>query len=87
MVRRYLKNVLIAIDQLANAIMFGDPDETISSKLGKAMRGNYGIGIKYLLYPFYKLVNAVFYILGEKNHCENSIEYDEGENDLWRYKF
>jgi hypothetical protein len=37
MVKRYIRNVLVAIDQLANALTFGDEDETISSKLGKRM--------------------------------------------------
>ena len=32
---RYLRNVLIAIDQLVNAILGGDPDETISSRVAK----------------------------------------------------
>lgn len=33
--KKYLYNILIGIDQLANAILGGDPDETISSRLGK----------------------------------------------------
>lgn len=33
--RRYVWNLLIAIDQLANAILAGDPDETISSRAAK----------------------------------------------------
>lgn len=33
--RRYFWNLLIAIDQLANAIMLGDQDETISSRAAK----------------------------------------------------
>ncbi len=35
MIRRYALNVLIALDQLANAILLGDPDETISSRAAK----------------------------------------------------
>lgn len=82
MVRKYIKNILIAFDQLVNAILFGDPDETISSKLGKSQRGDYGTGLRILLYPFAKIVDCVFYILGDKNHCQTSIEEDEGNNDL-----
>lgn len=33
--RRYLWNLLISFDQLANTIAGGDPDETISSRCGK----------------------------------------------------
>lgn len=35
MIKRYLLNVLIAIDQFFNALIGGDPDETISSRFGK----------------------------------------------------
>ena len=31
----YAHNVLLAIDQYGNAVFGGDPDETISSRLGK----------------------------------------------------
>jgi hypothetical protein len=33
--KRYCWNVLIAVDQLANALIAGDPDETISSRAAK----------------------------------------------------
>ena len=62
-----IKNILIAIDQLFNTIAGGDPDETISSRVGKYHKGSL----------LYKLLNFI-----EKNHCENSIEKDEGENEI-----
>ncbi|MCP4638863.1 MAG: hypothetical protein GY851_00445 [bacterium] len=34
-VGRYIINVLISIDQLGNSILLGDPDETISSRIGR----------------------------------------------------
>lgn len=36
--RLYLCNLAIAIDQLGNAILFGDPTETISSRMGKRLK-------------------------------------------------
>ena len=42
----YILNILIAVDQLINAILAGNPDETISSRVyyleknGKIMGGN-----------------------------------------------
>lgn len=33
--KRYGWNLLIALDQLGNALLGGDPDETISSRAGK----------------------------------------------------
>lgn len=35
MVKQYIWNVLVALDQLGNALTFGDPQETISSRMGK----------------------------------------------------
>jgi hypothetical protein len=32
----WLKNVLLSLDQLLNAILWGDPDETLSRRAGRA---------------------------------------------------
>jgi hypothetical protein len=59
---------LIGIDQAANAILFGDPDETISSRAGKGRRrGSRGWTI---------LANFLDFL--DPNHSERSIEWDEG---------
>lgn len=68
--KRYGLNMLIALDQLVNALAGGDPDETISSRLGK-YHANSVMG---------KLVNAVFF--WQKNHIKESIEPDEGTNAI-----
>lgn len=46
MVKRYIWNLLIAIDQLFNALLFGDPDETLSSRMGKRAR----LGCKFSVF-------------------------------------
>jgi len=61
---------LIAYDQLGNALAFGDPDETISSRAGKCARTGKNR-------PCYWLCR-VLHVL-DKRHCEKSIEYDEGD--------
>ena len=35
--KKYFWNLLISIDQLVNTIFWGDPDETISSRLGRKL--------------------------------------------------
>ena len=35
MLKKYLWNILIGIDQLCNSILGGDPGETMSSRMGK----------------------------------------------------
>jgi len=69
-VKQYFWNLLIAVDQLANTLLAGDPDETISSRCGKRVRA----GKCYLCGP-------LCWVLGrlDKYHCQKSIEEDEGE--------
>lgn len=33
--KRWVMNVLLSIDQLGNSLLGGDPDETISSRIGR----------------------------------------------------
>jgi len=60
-------SVLIAIDQLANALAGGDPDETISSRCGKRIASC-------------KFCTMLCWLLDkiDRRHCKDSIEWDEG---------
>ena len=83
--KKYLWNLLLAFDQLLNALILGgDRDETMSGRLGKAHRGDYGIKGIYISFPFWLLINSIFYPLEgwAWGHCERSIEEDEGKDDL-----
>lgn len=40
MILKYLKNILISIDQLVNTLFGGSPDMTISARLGRFYRGS-----------------------------------------------
>lgn len=65
----WILNVLIGIDQLGNALLRGDPDETISSRAAKsAARGKR-----------WGCVLCKFLDKLDPNHCEKSIEKDEGK--------
>ena len=78
--KRYLLNILIAIDDIGSALTFGDPQDTISSRLGKAHRGDYGAFWRRVTHPLYVLVNWVaLHVFGNVNHCMNSIEDDRGK--------
>lgn len=70
---RILWNVLIGVDQTANAAIGGNPDETISSRVAKAARsGRRGAIVVEAV------INLLFALLsGERHHCEASIELDE----------
>lgn len=69
--KKYLYNILIGIDQLANAILGGDPDETISSRMGKHLARK-DCPICNLLCS---LLNKI-----QPDHCIKAIEPDEGKN-------
>lgn len=66
----YIWNLLIAIDQLGNAVMGGNADETISSRLGKAkLRDDLHLAA-WALDGFLELL--------DENHSIDAIEPDEG---------
>jgi hypothetical protein len=67
--KRWLLNILIAIDQLVNAVCGGDPDETISSRCGKVVKKS---RFAYWLCRFLNLLDP--------RHSERSIEADECKN-------
>ena len=69
MIKRYIWNLLISLDQLANTLFAGDPDETISSRMGKRARKGDKLGITVC-----KFLNFF-----DEGHCEKSIEADEGK--------
>jgi hypothetical protein len=74
--KRYLFNLLIGIDQFCNTVLGGDPDETISSRVGKYARSGPG----WIPCQLCKFLN-----LFEKDHCVRSIEEDEGNNSLTKF--
>ncbi len=74
---RYILNNLVALDQQANALLLGDPDMTLSGRMGRAIR----LGQCALCKPICKVLE----ILG-KDHCEKQDvkEADEGKDQLTR---
>lgn len=67
--KKYLWNLVIALDQFGNALAGGYPDETISSRLGKAERRGH----------FAACVLCKFLHLFDRHHCAKNIEEDEGK--------
>jgi len=67
-------NYWIAVDQLANSLTLGDPDETISSRMGKwSMAEDPG------MFRYATSGTICFFLdIVDEGHCTNSIEHDEG---------
>ena len=82
--KRYYLNILLGIDQFGNILMLGSPDETISSRLGRAIKSGRA---KWFVLPFAGFVNALFKILaGQRNHVLESIEKHPNLNyELWNW--
>ena len=77
--KQYFWNILVSVDQLVNTLFGGDPDETISSRMGKWARdGKNDHGLKK---PIYKVVNFIVELF-EKDHFRKSIEEDEGSKEV-----
>lgn len=80
MIKKWAWNILISLDQLLNTMFGGDPDETISSRLGK-------LKVRYSgVIPWYRpLAKTLDYLLDavDENHCIDAIEHDEGKDALY----
>lgn len=71
MIRQYLRNIAVALDQLLNALLGGDPDETISSRAAKSLHRPYWALLALLLERI------------DRGHLARSREDDEGGDALW----
>lgn len=75
----YIKNILVGIDQLGNAMAGGNPDNTISARVGYNV--NHLDTISYLKYwKFLEwVIDSTFFPIDGDNHCDNSYHNDEEE--------
>ena len=74
-VKKWVYNALIGFDQFANALALGDPDETISGRIGRQK-------LEGRLNWFTRPLAAVLYWL-DTDHSVNAIEPDEGDDDAF----
>jgi hypothetical protein len=79
---RYIFNILVSIDQLVNVLMLGSPDETISSRVSRAIKT--GNAPKWVIY-FGKFIDGLFWLI-QRDHIRKSLEVDEdSRGELWRW--
>lgn len=68
--KQYIKNILIAISQLFNSILFGHPDETIAAR---SYRKSYEGNIIFIIICF--SLDVFFSIFTcSRNHCQKAHE-------------
>lgn len=80
---RWALNILIGVDQLCNTVLGGDPDETMSSRLGK-LKVKHGGRIPWKR-PLSKIIDWGLDRI-DSNHTLDSIELDEGDDAVFKKK-
>ena len=72
----YWYNCWIAFDRFANAVLKGDPLETISSRLGKSIYHRHSP-----VFGWYRFDRTVSWWLSQvdKDHCRKSIDWEVGK--------
>jgi hypothetical protein len=58
----YIKNILIAFDQMCNTLLCGSPDETFSARSYRLRNDGWRVA--------YKVINGLFF--WQENHCKGS---------------
>lgn len=80
MIRRYLRNIFVAIDQFGNVLLGGDnPDETISSAVGRKAAA----GRRWAVLAERTIDWLFFHLAGERGHCRANIEWDEFNKEIY----
>jgi len=78
---RILSNFFVSIDQLGNVLAGGNPDNTISSRIGFYTEEFYkGKKTPAKWSIFKKLINFAFYPIDGENHCKEAYFNDAGED-------
>ncbi len=77
---RYVRNILVAIDQFFNTLIGGDPDWTISAWLGACVKDSPCRFCKWVCVNICGWLDKI-----DKRHCDSAREADpdEGANDAW----
>lgn len=68
---KYLWNLTISLDQFLNTLLGGNPDETMSSRMGKKL-------VKHEKCPVCRFLCKILNKI-QKDHCVKAIEKDRGE--------
>ena len=78
----YIVNFFVSIDQLGNTIAGGNPDNTISSRVGFYNKHNTIPGEKapWQWRLFQKIINLSFWPIDGKGHCHEAFHNDAGED-------
>lgn len=74
----YFENVLVSIDQLGNALCGGNPDNTISARVGYFSAVNRN-ATKYFWKTLERVIDFTFWPVDGPHHCLQAFEADPQE--------
>ena len=77
----YWFNVFIAIDQLGNALAAGNPDNTISARVGYFASDNFESKIKLYWKTLERIIDATFEPIQGPRHCFHAWLAEADESD------
>lgn len=86
--KAYGYNLLIGVDQMANVVLLGFPDETISGRTGRALVSGKA---KWYIKAWRHVLDLGAFILGDgPNHSVRAIEHSEKfderrDEELWHW--
>ena len=84
MISLYLVNLLLALDEAVNTLLLGDPADSISGRLGRAMASGKP---KWFVPPIAAFVDwAAMRIAGQKDHCISSITDEDLNREIWSFR-
>ncbi len=75
----YLRGLFVSIDQLGNALAGGDPDSTISARVGYFASVSEKTQDVWYWSAFQWIINTTFYPLDGEDHCLQAYYKDPGE--------
>jgi hypothetical protein len=82
-------NLFVSIDQLGNVLAGGNPDNTISSRVGYYTEKYYDSNkVPFKWRTLRNIINFTFYPVDGKNHCKEAYfndageEFDKGTSDI-----
>jgi hypothetical protein len=74
----YIHNVLLSLDQLANTLCGGNPDNTISARVGYFAQVNRN-ATKWYWRTAQSIINFTFWPVDGPSHCQQAFEADPEE--------
>ncbi len=74
----YVHNLLLSLDQLANTICGGNPDNTISARVGYFSLVNRNSS-KFYWKSIESIINFTYWPVDGPNHCQQAFEADPEE--------